>query len=423
MNGPVLSTDPTEAARCCLSALLPVSDGYSIRLAAAAFTERGDQLRRLTALIRSAGTGDLWRGVAQQAYATSVAEQLPSLTAAANMYLSYAAALTRYASLTYDLAPQLQSLRRSIDRHLVLPAGPGRDAQLRADTARFTDAHTRWTTALTAACDALRRADGANPLRDRHGFHLLLSKLDHALRFVDPVGYLVLHPSLANLSHALSTLGTELTVLGVALLFVCPPAAAVCMTVATVLSAAQLAVDATRRTRGEHVGMAVLGMDAFGALPIVGRGAKEVEEVSKAVEELAPSERHVIDLVPGGGLQQHEGLDGGHVLLKHSGKGTAYVADRLVQNDWMDEASSFFDRATAEQAISDTIKDNTAKVQAWLAGSEHQLKIDCQLPYPAGFLVRRGTVLGTAEHGVLVVLRRTSALGTGFRIHTAMVTE
>ena len=62
----------------------------------------------------------------------------------------------------------------------------------------------------------------------------------------------VLHPSLANVSACLGELNAGLSVLGLGLLFVYPPAGAACLAAATVLAVAQLAVDGARRAHGEH---------------------------------------------------------------------------------------------------------------------------------------------------------------------------
>ena len=131
--------------------------------------------------------------------------------------------------------------------------------------------------------------------------------------------YLMLHPSLRNASQCLSILGTELTVLGLGLLFIFPPAGAACFAMAAVVGAAQLGVDLLRRERGDRVGGRTLGWDAVGAIPFGGseaRGLRIGGEVVGATEHLLPGGAHELShLVPGGGLAAHEAA-GGHTLEK-----------------------------------------------------------------------------------------------------------
>jgi hypothetical protein len=60
----------------------------------------------------------------------------------------------------------------------------------------------------------------------------------------------------------------------------------------------------------------------------------------------------VVHLVPGGGLMAHERIDGAHTLAKHVGKSEEFLRNRLATEPHIRGASTFYDRQTAENAIS-----------------------------------------------------------------------
>ena len=85
------------------------------------------------------------------------------------------------------------------------------------------------------------------------------------------------------------------------------------------LAVAQLAVDATRRARGEQVSAGHLGLELAAAIPVGGSAVRGLRAAGD-----------VTHLVPGGGLMAHEGLDGGHTLAKHVGKSEEFLRNRLA---------------------------------------------------------------------------------------------
>jgi hypothetical protein len=215
---------------------------------------------------------------------------------------------------------------------------------------------------------------------------------------------------LHNLSAGFGELNAGLTLLGLGLLFLCPPAAAACLITATVLGAAQLAVDATRRVHGEQVSGASLGLELAVAIPIGGnvvRGLRAAENVTH--------------LVPGGGLMAHEGLGGAHTLTKHVGKTPEFLRNRLDTEPNIHAASSFYDRQVAENSLSSFMATNDRQIRQWLDEGSFQLVLRGRFPYSVGTMIARGGINLVHASGLKVILRRDESLPTHFRIHTAMV--
>lgn len=124
----------------------------------------------------------------------------------------------------------------------------------------FKAGHDQWADALDRCIRALSDADQTDPTRDRHGLGGLAHQVTAAAtRHLSPFARAMKHPSLHNISDCLSALTTDLTVLGLGLLLICPPAATACLAAATILALTQLAVDATRRAHGEQVSNTHLG--------------------------------------------------------------------------------------------------------------------------------------------------------------------
>ena len=427
---------------------MPAGEVSSLRVMAARSGGLATELRRVaTALSGCAGSLEWW-GQAQQGFAGSVAAQLPELGRVADRYEQYAAAIIGYAVVLDRVQPQLVSLRRQLaagyaEVPAVAPAAlsarpasgwpgsgcassgqlvDGDDARLRALARDFDEAWDQWQRALGRCAHALSRAGSV--YADRHGWSAFGHNLLHVLGAVSsPVLGFVEHPGLAQLSRALGSLSDDLAFLGLALLVVCPPAAAVCFSAAAVASAVKLATDSTRAARGDHgVDIASLGMDALGALPgaRLFKAGRDGVQATKALEELAEHERS-IRLVPGGGLMAHESRPGladkGHTLQRHVGKSEGALRMRLTVEPQISYSSTFYDRATAENAISDILTAQQDKIDIWLRGSEARLVLTDQAAQPVGVSIPRG---GEPMHvsGVKVVLRRDHPTSVGYRIHT-----
>lgn len=297
-------------------------------------------------------------------------------------------------------------------------------AQLSAYARQFKAAYDQWADALDRCCFALLRADAGDPTRDPHGLAALGRQLDRIAKYVAPIDYMLMHPTLKNASECLGILSTELSVIGLALLFICPPAGAACLAVATVVAAAQLVTDVVRRSRGEHVSATTLGLDAMGALPVGGRAfaaGRDAGLAAHALAELAPGARTVSRVVPGGGLAAHEAA-GGHMLSKHVGKSEEFLMQRLAKEPHLTSASTFFNREIAEEKISEVLASNAKETAKWLTGVSPQLTLAARTPAPIGLALSRGESVAEPAAGLKLILRRSISMQPGYYIHTAMVT-
>jgi hypothetical protein len=147
---------------------------------------------------------------------------------------------------------------------------------------------------------------------------------------------------------------------------------------------------------------------------------EQVSGFSLGLELAADNLTH---LVPGGGLLAHEGIGGGHTLAKHVGKSEEFLRNRLATEPHITGASTFYSRQVAEESVSALLQNHAAAVNHWLRGSRRQLTLFGSSTRPLGWLISRESVVATHESGIKVILRRTSTLGTGYYVHTAMVIE
>ena len=421
-----LPRDGLPAAQLCLAQRTPAGDPVRLRAAAHRSGALAAELRRVGEVLLAGAEAGRWRGPAHQALVVRLRSQAPALAATAERYDGYALALRGYAGVLDDTATPLRALRRLLQQRSVEVAArhcagdqpvnapePDPTAELLPLARAFKAAYDRWADGLEHCVRELRRVDEHDPTRDLHGFSALRQHVGHAAAAVlSPFEQAVRNPSLRTISACLGELNTALSVLGLGLLFICPAAGAACLAAATVLAVAQLMVDSTRRAHGEAVSNATLGLEFAAAIPLGGSALR----AARAAED-------VTHLVPGGGLRAHEGIDGAHTLAKHVGKSEEYLRNRLATEPHIRGASTFYDRQTAEGAISQLIRANQTKVNRWLAGGGGKLLLEGRAQVPVGVLIPRGFADASAEHGIRVILRRTDTLGIGFYVHTAMVTE
>jgi uncharacterized protein YukE len=432
-----LPGDGLRAAQLCLEQRVPRGDPAGIRSVADRSGARAADLRRTASTLLSGLDTGVWSGAAHRAFVERVHTHAPSMAATAERYEHYAAALSSYAGVLDETGPWISASRRLLQQRYEEPARrqhalgsdaaalgsgaapgypPSSDpgAELLPIARDFKAAYDRWADALDRCIRALAQADEADPTRDVHG----LRAVEHQVAAVahgalSPFERAVLHPSLHNVSDCLGALNADLTVLGLGLLFLCPPVGTACLAAATALAVAQLAVDGTRQARGEQVSAGGLGLELAAAIPIGGSAFRSF----RAAEG-------VVHLVPGGGLAAHEGLEGGHTLAKHVGKSEEFLRHRLATESTITGASTFYDREAAESSISEVLAADDKRIRSWLAGSEGKLVLTrrpvsrvCGLV----FLTPSGDPIHSSV--IRVVLRRSDALGIGYRIHTAMVMD
>ncbi len=428
-----LPGDGLLAAQTCLDQRMPAGDPARIRIAARRCGATAADLRRAASALLSTADTPLWAGEAHRAFVEHIRANAPSMSATADRYEHYASALHAYAGALDETAPRLSATRHQLRQrcHEVTRPSPtavgsplstlpgstlpgsqsGRElADLLLLARSFKAGYDQWADALDGCLRALAHAHEADPTRDAHGLRAFGQQLAAAVtRHVNQIERAVLHPSLHTLSDGLSALNLDFTVLGLALLFVCPPVATACLAAATVLAVARLAVDATRRAQGEQVSNADLGWQLAAAVPIGG----------SAVRGLRAAD-NVVHLAPGGGLMAHEGLDGGHTLAKHVGKSPGFLRNRLAVEPHIKSASTFYNREVAENSIAEVLKAHDKWIRSWLVGPERRLIVSSPVSRACGIVLAPGA--DPIESAVIrVVLRRSDALGLGYRIHTAMV--
>jgi uncharacterized protein YukE len=414
------------AAQVCLGQRMPAGDPAQLRSAARRSGTWAAGLRRVASTLLSCAETSLWTGAAHRAFVEQLHAHAPSMSATADRYEHYASALNAYATVLDETMPLLLATRGRLRQRYDELAGraqttAGIDALALSGSQPATDllplagtfkaGYDRWADALDRCILALSQADAADPTRDVHGFAALSHRVvKTAGGIVSPFERAVLHPSLHNISDCLSSLNVGLTVLGLGLLFICPPAGTACLAAATVVAVAQVSVDATRRARGERVSVGSLGMEMAAAIPLGGNALRGLRAADK-----------VTHLVPGGGLMAHEGLGGGHTLAKHVGKSEEYLLNRLATEPELQAASTFYDRQSAETALSAFMDANSAEITRWLASGTRSLALTGWSSQAVGVAILRGAAGPVEAAGIRLILRRSAQMSTGYRIHTAMV--
>jgi Bacterial CdiA-CT RNAse A domain len=119
----------------------------------------------------------------------------------------------------------------------------------------------------------------------------------------------------------------------------------------------------------------------------------------------------------------HEGVEGAHTLAKHVGKSEEYLRHRLATEPGITAASSFYDRQTAEDAISGLLRTNQRQVDRWLAGRRTWLTLSGSDSTQLGVLLARGSTEPAPAQGIKIVLLRSAKMESGYLLFTAMVTE
>lgn len=116
-------------------------------------------------------------------------------------------------------------------------------------------------------------------------------------------------------------------------------------------------------------------------------------------------------------LAAHEAA-GGHLLRKHVGQTEAELAARLAAEPGIAAASSFFDKATAEAAISEALKANQAKIDDWMKTPSKKLLLAYTSPTPVGVSVLGGASDAVEASKVQAVLIKDATMPSGYRILT-----
>jgi hypothetical protein len=90
-------------------------------------------------------------------------------------------------------------------------------------------------------------------------------------------------------------------------------------------------------------------------------------------------------------LSQDESA-GGHILRKHVGQTDDQLRERLQKEPHITGASTYTDRATAEQAVGAAIAQSQDRIQRWLnrSGGHPNLVLDYDSGAPIGRTINRG---------------------------------
>ena len=315
-NAETIQSDPVGAARDCLSRRVPTREAATVRAVAMRARSWAADLASVQSWVRSGVGIDVWAGQAAAQFSAGLHGMSGDLSATQDRYAAYAAAFDDYATDLDGLVVLMQGARAILEAELervqrapaVALSVPAQSlgsqsslrtswpdpiavdraySGLRGAVREFVALYGRYLDAAHRCTSRLMAADRADPGRDRTGWQAFSHAIAAAATLALPYAAALADPSAAHFSQALSVLGNELTILGIGLLFVCPPAGAACLAAAAALSAVQLAVDCYRRF-GQHdakVSNVDLAMDAVGALPVAvasARAGKVAGEAAKA---------------------------------------------------------------------------------------------------------------------------------------------
>jgi hypothetical protein len=238
------------------------------------------------------------------------------------------------------------------------------------------------------------------------------------------------HPSAATFSAACSALISDLSYAGLALDFICPPAAAVVWGVVAVAAAAKLLTDTHRALHGDKtVNWRSFAGDAMAAVPAAGL-SKALNPLRKAVSKpgLAEFDRHMdasealirqhgdnIKLkVPPEGLAWHEIRDDGHTLYKHG----SYKAmwDRRAREPNIPFSSGFEDHTSADNIVARAIIAQRNEVRKFLTSNKCSVQIPHDFGTPVGLVHAKGAAEAVPGSRVVVHLAKDHDSLVGFRI-------
>jgi hypothetical protein len=128
------------------------------------------------------------------------------------------------------------------------------------------------------------------------------------------------------------------------------------------------------------------------------------------------------EIVPGGGLEAHESR-GGHAIARHVNRSEAQLRARLAAEPHIPIASTFLNRAEAEAALSNVIKNNKLTIDNFLQGNASKLVINEQVSAPAGVGVVRQSGNLEPLSSIRLVLQRDASSPLGYFILTGFVND
>lgn len=99
---------------------------------------------------------------------------------------------------------------------------------------------------------------------------------------------------------------------------------------------------------------------------------------------------------------------GGHTLARHVGRSADELAERLEREGGIAAASSFVDRATAEEVVGRTLARERSRVASWLRRDRGNLTLDYRgtADRTIGWVLLRGASRPVAASDARIVLRQ-----------------
>jgi hypothetical protein len=113
---------------------------------------------------------------------------------------------------------------------------------------------------------------------------------------------------------------------------------------------------------------------------------------------------------------------GGHTIKKHVGRTEAQLRERLVVEPGRTMVSSFYNLRAAEQAISEVMRANAAKIKTWSHAPNNQgtkLTLIGTASGNVGYGVIRGMDTFVKTNKVKVILKHEAYNGMPFYVLTA----
>jgi hypothetical protein len=174
---------------------------------------------------------------------------------------------------------------------------------------------------------------------------------------------------------------------------------------------------------GDYANAALSAAATIPGLGVTATLARHLRRGSGVVRGIDTAPGPHTQLAPQGGLRRHEDA-GGHTLAPqkaHVGATDQQILNRLAQEPHLKAASSYRDRATAEEAVSENIAGNLTQIQQWLQGKDKTTTLIWQHGSPVGRYAPQGSsTAGIADVSrSFVVLRRDNAMPEGYRIQTS----
>jgi hypothetical protein len=444
----------------CLAISIPSDEADRLRVMASWCADTAQSVRSVSTAVQDGGIGG-WHGVAASQFIASMHDIAPISTATANWLDDCAGAATIYASTLSGSTTRLIDLRRQLTNQLDATASPrtGLDdrgptgggfvdqtgpatsllvSQFQAELQTLTSARDRLISQWTSQPPGLdpRRSGCAKIGHWASNVGHWASNVGHwASSAAHPFIEFAEHPSAATFSAACSALISDLSYAGMALDFICPPAAAVVWGIVAVAAAAKLLTDTHRALHGDKsVNWRSFAGDAMAAVPAAGL-SKAFNPLRQAVSKkaLAEFDQHMdagqalinkhgdtIKLkVPPEGLPWHEIRDDGHTLYKHGSHKAMW--DRRAREPDIKYSSGFKDHVAADNIAARTIIAQRKEVRKFLTSNKCSVKIPHDFGSPVGLVHARGAADAVPGSRVITHLAKDHDSPIGFRIVSAHI--